>query len=63
MLGTHGRSGFDRLLLGSVASALVREVTCNALVVPLEAARAVLDGRLGSADWGYASDVMRPIPT
>jgi nucleotide-binding universal stress UspA family protein len=39
VVGTHGRSGFDRLLTGSVASSLLRRVTCDALVVPPRAAR------------------------
>lgn len=34
VLGTHGRSGFERLLLGSVASTVIREGTCNVLVIP-----------------------------
>lgn len=38
VLGTHGRSGFKRLLLGSVAEAVVRRVTCPTLVVPPRAA-------------------------
>jgi len=38
VLGTHGRSGFTRLLLGSVAEAVVRKNTCPTLVVPPRAA-------------------------
>jgi nucleotide-binding universal stress UspA family protein len=34
VLGTHGRKGMDRLLLGSVAEAAVRGAPCNVLVVP-----------------------------
>lgn len=34
VLGTHGRSGLSRLLLGSVAEAAVRDLECSALVVP-----------------------------
>lgn len=33
-LGTHGRSGFKQLLLGSVAEATVRSAPCTTLVVP-----------------------------
>lgn len=36
VLGTHGRSGFERFLLGSVAAELVRRVAISALVVPPE---------------------------
>jgi nucleotide-binding universal stress UspA family protein len=34
VLGTHGRSGLERLLLGSVAEAVVRRAPCPILVVP-----------------------------
>lgn len=33
VMGTHGRIGFDRLLHGSVANAVVRNVTCPLLLV------------------------------
>lgn len=36
LLGTHGRRGFQRLLLGSVASELLRRLKVSALVVPPE---------------------------
>jgi nucleotide-binding universal stress UspA family protein len=44
--GTHGRSGFDRFALGSVAEAVVRKAPCPVLTVhaPGVAAR-VTDGR------------------
>jgi len=44
VLGTHGRSGFSRLALGSTAAATLRGAGCNVLVVPrdpLPALRAV----------------------
>jgi nucleotide-binding universal stress UspA family protein len=34
VLGTHGRSGFQRLFLGSVTEKLIRQTTCPTLVVP-----------------------------
>ena len=34
MLATHGRGGFDRLMLGSVADLVVRHTTCPILLVP-----------------------------
>ncbi len=37
--GTHGRGGFERLLLGSVAEALVNFCDTNLVVVPPRAAR------------------------
>ena len=33
-MGTHGRSGFNRLLLGSVTEKVMRQVTCPVLTVP-----------------------------
>jgi nucleotide-binding universal stress UspA family protein len=38
VLGTHGRGGFERFLLGSVAEYLARAATCNVLIVPPRAA-------------------------
>lgn len=38
MLGTHGRGGLDRLMLGSVASAVSRKAPCSVLLVSPEAA-------------------------
>jgi nucleotide-binding universal stress UspA family protein len=33
LVGTHGRTGFDRLLMGSVAERVVRRASCPVLVV------------------------------
>lgn len=38
VLGTHGRSGFERLVIGSVAEGVSREAACGVLVIPPEAA-------------------------
>jgi nucleotide-binding universal stress UspA family protein len=38
VLGTHGRSGPDRLMLGSVASTVARKAPCNVLLISPEAA-------------------------
>jgi nucleotide-binding universal stress UspA family protein len=40
IMGTHGRGGFDRFLIGSVASTVAREAPCSLLLVPPEAALA-----------------------
>jgi nucleotide-binding universal stress UspA family protein len=40
VLGTHGAGGFERMLLGSVASGVVRNGKASVLVVPPEAALA-----------------------
>jgi nucleotide-binding universal stress UspA family protein len=34
VLGTHGRSGFEQLFLGSVTEKVMRTVTCPTLIVP-----------------------------
>jgi nucleotide-binding universal stress UspA family protein len=34
VIGTHGRSGFERVLLGSVTEAVVRKAACPVMVVP-----------------------------
>jgi nucleotide-binding universal stress UspA family protein len=41
VLGTHGRSGFERLLLGSVTEKIVRTAPCPVLTVPHGAPEAV----------------------
>ncbi len=38
ILGTHGRSGPERLMLGSVASTVARKAPCNVLLISPEAA-------------------------
>lgn len=38
MLGTHGRGGMDRLLLGSVASTVARKAPCSVLLISPDAA-------------------------
>ena len=40
LIGTHGRGGMDRLMLGSVASTLARKAPCSVLVISPEAALA-----------------------
>lgn len=43
VMGTHGRSGFDRLTLGSVAEKVLRKATCPVLTIPPGAARTATD--------------------
>jgi nucleotide-binding universal stress UspA family protein len=38
-VGSHGRRGFERLVLGSVAEAVIRESTMPVIVVPTAAAQ------------------------
>ncbi|HEX6865537.1 MAG TPA: universal stress protein [Thermoanaerobaculia bacterium] len=38
VLGTHGRSGLDRLVLGSVAATVARKAPCSVLLISPEAA-------------------------
>jgi nucleotide-binding universal stress UspA family protein len=40
VMGTHGRTGFDRVLMGSVAEAVVRTAPCSVLTVKLPLAAA-----------------------
>lgn len=40
VLGTHGRGGLDRLMMGSVASAIARKAPCSVLLISPEAALA-----------------------
>jgi nucleotide-binding universal stress UspA family protein len=37
VMGTHGRSGFDRLMLGSTTESLLRKAPCPVLTVPAHA--------------------------
>jgi len=41
VIGTHGRSGFERLMLGSVAEKVLRQAACPVLTVPAHAPDAV----------------------
>jgi nucleotide-binding universal stress UspA family protein len=41
VMGTHGRSGFDRLVLGSVTEKMLRKAPCPLLTVPRRASGAV----------------------
>jgi len=60
VLGTHGRGGFERLMIGSVAAGVLRGAACNLLVVPQGASRqqdaAEREEEPVSADWSYVSD-------
>ncbi len=38
VMGTHGRGGFERFLIGSVTSRVVRDSSCSVLVIPPEVA-------------------------
>jgi len=41
VMGTHGRSGFERLVLGSIAEKVLRKASCPVFTVPPRAADAV----------------------
>jgi hypothetical protein len=62
VLGTHGRSGFERLTLGSVAAEVAHHATCNLLVLPPDAAlrrqheKADEDAVYADGDWQWVSD-------
>jgi nucleotide-binding universal stress UspA family protein len=65
ILGTHGRTGFDRLLMGSVAMEVLHRAACNLLLIPpdapVERETAPRKQSLASADWAYVSDEV-PLP-
>ncbi len=44
VIGTHGRSGFERLLLGSVAERVLRKASCPVMTVPVRLPDAVPAG-------------------
>jgi len=44
VMGTHGRSGFERLMLGSVAESVLRHASCPVLTVPPRAPDVVPTG-------------------
>jgi universal stress protein A len=64
VMGTHGRSGFDRLTLGSVAEKVLRKAPCPVLTIPPGAARTVTDVSvrriLCPTDSSACSEVVRP---
>ena len=45
VMGTHGRRGFQRLFLGSVAERVLRQATCPVLMIP---ARCAAGGSAGT---------------
>ncbi len=45
VMGTHGRTGLDRLLMGSVAEKVLREAACSVLVVKLPHGLPTADAR------------------
>jgi nucleotide-binding universal stress UspA family protein len=46
VIGTHGRSGYDRLLGGSIAEKILRRAPCPVLTIPPHARAAREDGRM-----------------
>jgi nucleotide-binding universal stress UspA family protein len=43
VMGTHGRTGLERLLMGSVAEKVLRDASCSVLVVKLPRGQPVAD--------------------
>jgi nucleotide-binding universal stress UspA family protein len=43
VMGTHGRTGLERLLLGSVAESVLREANCSVLVVKLPKGQPIVE--------------------
>ena len=63
MLGTHGRSGLERMLIGSVAADVLQGAPCSVLIVPpdpeaVEAgAEEEEEAARRGADWSHVPDV------
>jgi nucleotide-binding universal stress UspA family protein len=60
VIGTHGRSGFERLLLGSVAEKILRKASCPVMVVPRHAADVPLADRAPFTEIISAIDFSEP---
>jgi nucleotide-binding universal stress UspA family protein len=56
ILGTHGRTGFDRFTLGSVTSEVMHRASCNLLIVPPGAAARREDAVDHRGELSYVSD-------
>jgi nucleotide-binding universal stress UspA family protein len=57
ILGTHGRSGFERLMIGSVAAEVLERAGCNVLIVP-PTSTVHLEGP-SDADWAFEANESR----
>ncbi|MBA3969724.1 MAG: universal stress protein [Gemmatimonadetes bacterium] len=55
VLGTHGRSGLPRLLLGSVAESTLRQAGCTVLVIPNQMPTPVRSERSAADVAGHAT--------
>jgi nucleotide-binding universal stress UspA family protein len=55
VVGTHGRRGFERWTVGSVADGLARKAACPVLVVPPHANRTTIERVLCGVDLGATS--------
>jgi nucleotide-binding universal stress UspA family protein len=49
VMGTHGRTGLERLLMGSVAEKVMREAPCSVLVVKLPKGMPAAESQLAAA--------------
>jgi nucleotide-binding universal stress UspA family protein len=61
ILGTHGRRGFERLMIGSVATGVMHHAPCNLIIVPpgvpLQQEAVEERGKeLAGADWKLVAD-------
>lgn len=60
VMGTHGRTGLGRLLVGSVAEEVVRKATCGVLTMKLPHADALPSWELASEEAGKSAPA--PVP-
>jgi nucleotide-binding universal stress UspA family protein len=56
VIGTHGRTGIKRVLLGSVAEKVVRHAHCSVLVVPLDSAPSPFKSVLVPTDFSASAE-------
>ena len=63
VMGTHGRTGLGRLLMGSVAEQVVRKATCPVLTVKCPPKEAATDDEPVSAAAGEGAEVARERPS
>jgi len=60
ILGTHGRTGLERLAIGSVAAEVMHRAACNLLLIPPDSGVVKEDllreQPLAGEDWTYVSD-------
>lgn len=63
IIGTHGRTGIKRVLLGSVAEKVVRHARCSVLVLPVEFEPTAFKNILVPTDFSASADYATTLAT